>query len=249
MIERGPPTDWRNLQDNITKILSECGFELHTDVEIRRARGSVRVDVLANDPSATPPAIYICDCQHWRRAVSHDVIHGFRTVVVDAGAHRGFVISAAGFESGAQDAAKHSKVALVSWEEFQQCFVERWFRTFMAPTLRTEGEALHDYTEPFNSRIARKASALPSERRAQFRLLQERYTVAAFILLMLSYASGARTPTVPVLPLRSSLGPLAPVELPTQILNAPALRPLMGAITQFYHHTTAEFDAVFGERA
>jgi hypothetical protein len=249
MIERAPPADWRKLQDTTAKILSECGFESHTDVEIRRARGSVRVDVLAHDPSATPPAIYICECKHWQRPVSHDVLHDFRTVVVDARAHRGFVISAAGVEHGAQDAATHAKVALVSWEEFQQCFVERWFRTFMAPTLRTEGTALHEYTEPFHSRIARKASALPSERRAQFRLLQERYTVAAFILLMLSYASGARTPTVPVLPLRSSLGPLAPVELPTQILNAPALRPLMGAITQFYRHTTAEFDAVFGERA
>jgi restriction system protein len=249
MIERAPPTDWRNLQDNTAKILSECGFESHTDVEIRRARGRVSVDVLANDPSATPPATYICECKHWQRVVSKDVIHDFRTVVVDADAHRGFVISSAGFQDGAQEAAKHSRVALVSWEEFQQCFVERWFRTFMAPTLRKEGEALHDYTEPFNSRIARKASALPPDRREQFRMLQERYTVPSFVLLMLSYDPLARKPKVPVLPLRSSLGPLAPVELPTNILNAPALRPLMGAITQFYRHTTAEFDAVFGERA
>ena len=249
MIERAPPTDWRNLQDMTTTILSECGLESHTDVEIRRAHGSVRVDVLAHDPSGAPPVIYVCECKHWQRVVSKDAIHGFRTVVVDAGAHRGFLISAAGFEHTAQDAATHSRVALVSWEEFQQCFAERWFRTCMAPTLRTEGTALHEYTEPFNSRIARKASALPAERRTQFRLLQERYTVPAFILLMLSYYPGARKPHVPVLPLRSSLGPLAPVELPTNILNAPALRPLMGAITQFCRHTTAEFDKVFGERA
>jgi restriction system protein len=249
MIERAPPTDWRNLQDTTAHVLSECGFESHTDVEIGRARGSVRVDVLAHDPSATPPATNICECKHWQRAVSHDVIHDFWTVVVAAGTHRGFVISSAGFEHGTQDEAKHSKVALVSWEELQQFFVERWFRTFMAPTLRQEGAALHDYTEPFNSRIARKASALSPERRAQFRLLQARYAVAAFVLLMLSYDPVARKPQVPVLPLRSSLGPLAPVELPTQILDAPALRPLMGVITQFYRHTTAEFDKVFGERA
>jgi len=248
MIERGPPTDWRNLQDKTAKILAECGLESHTDVEIRRARGSVRVDVLAHDPSATPPATYICECQHWQRAVSTDVIHGFRTVIVDAGAHRGFVISSAGVRPGAHEAAKHSKVDLVSWQEFQQFFVERWFRTFMAPTLLKEGDALYDYTESFHSRIARKASALPRKRRERFRLLQERYAVPSFVLLMLWYDPLARKPKVPVLPLRSSLGPLAPVELPSNILNAPALRPLMGVITQFYRHTIAEFDEVFGER-
>jgi restriction system protein len=181
--------------------------------------------------------------------MSKDVIHGFRTVVVDAGAHRGFVISSAGFQSGAYEAAEHSNVDLVSWQEFQQIFVERWFRTFMAPALLKEEDALHEYTEPINSRIARKASALSRGRQDRLRRLRERYAVPSFVLLMLWYDPFTRKPKVPSLPLRSSLGPRAPIDLPADIFDAPALRSLMGIVTQFYRQATAEFDAVSGERA
>lgn len=249
MIEGTPPRDWRSLQDNTAQILSECGFESHTDIEIHLARGTVRVDVLAKDPAATPPAIYVCECKHWQSAVSKDIIHGFRTVVSDAGAHRGFVVSSGGFQSGAYEAAKHSNVDLVSWQELQQIFTERWFRTFMAPVLQKEGDALYEYTEPINSRIARKASALSPERQKLFRQLQECYARASFVLMRLWVNPLTGKPKVPLLPLRSSLGPQAPTDLPTDILDAPALRPLMGVVTQFYHQATAEFDEVFGERA
>jgi len=249
MIESAPPAGWRELQNNTARILMECGLEAHSDVEIRLARGTVSVDVLAKDPAATPPATYICECKHWQRAVSKDVIHGFRTVVGDAGAHRGFVISSVGFQSGAYEAAEHSNVDLVDWQAFQQLFVERWFSAFMVPGLLKEGDALHEYTEPINSRIARKAGALLTERQDRFRRLQERYAVPSFVLLMLWYDPFTRRPKVPVLPLRSSLGPRAPVDLPPDILDAPALRPLMDIVTQFYRQATAEFDEVFGERA
>jgi hypothetical protein len=55
------------------------------------------------------------------------------------GAHRGFIISSDGFQSGAHEAAEHSNVDLVNWSEFQRLFAERWFRTFMAPRLLKEG--------------------------------------------------------------------------------------------------------------
>jgi hypothetical protein len=38
----------------------------------------------------------------------------------------------------------------------------------MASTLLKEGDAMYAYTEPINSRIARKASALPATRQEQF---------------------------------------------------------------------------------
>lgn len=249
MIESALPSDWRELQDKAAQILSECGFESCTERKIQLARGTVSVDVLARDPSASPPATYICECKHWQRTVSKTVIHGFRTVVVDAGAHRGFVISSGGFQSGAYEAAEHSNIDLVNWQEFQQLFVERWFRTFMAPGLLKEGDALHEYTEPVNSRILRKASALPPDRQELFRRLRQRYEIPSFVLLMLWYAPFSRKPEVPLLPLRSSLGPRAPTDLSAEILDAPALRPLMSVVTEFYRKATAECDEVFGERA
>jgi len=249
MIEEALPSGWRDLQNKTAQILTESGLDAHTDSEIRLARGTVSVDVLARDATATPPATYICECKHWQSSVSKNVVHAFRTVVVDSGAHRGFLISSGGFQSGAYEAAEYSNVELVNWPEFQRLFSERWFRTFMAPTLLDEGSGLHEYTEPINSRIARKATGLSSDRLEQFTRLQERYAVPSFVLLMLWFEPFTRKPKVPVLPLRSSFGPRAPFDLPTEILDAVALRPLMTVVTQFYRRATAEFDHVFGERA
>jgi len=249
MIENAPPPNWRELQNNTERILTECGLDAYTDVGMRLARGTVNVDVLAIDRSVTPRAMYICECKHWKKAVSKDIIHGFRTVVIDAGAHRGFIISSGGFQKGTYEAAEHSNVDLVDWQAFQQIFVQRWFGTFMAPALLKEGNPLHEYTEPINSRIMRKASALPAHKQDRFRRLRELYEIPSFVLLMLCFDPFKRTPKVPVLPLRSSLGPRAPIDLPADILDASALRPLMQVVTKFYRQATAEFDEIFGGRA
>jgi restriction system protein len=84
MIESGLPKDWRELQDKAAQILSESGFEAHTDREILLARGTVCVDVLARAPFAAPSTIYICECKHWQSAVPRNIVHAFRTVVIDA---------------------------------------------------------------------------------------------------------------------------------------------------------------------
>lgn len=249
MIEDGLPKDWHELQVKTAQILSESGFEAKIDQEMALARGKVDVDVLARDPTATPPATYICECKLWQDSVSKNVVHAFRTVVTDAGAHRGFIISSDGFQSGAYEAAQHSNVDLVDWVEFQKIFVERWFHTFMAPTLLKEGDALHEYTEPINSRIFRKADALPADRQEQFNRLREEYQTPSLLLLMLWYDPFTRKPKVPSLPLRLSLGPRAPTDLPADILGAATLRSLLNVVTAFYCQATAKFDKVFGGRA
>jgi hypothetical protein len=248
VIEGIPPVDWRALQNSATQILSESGFEARSDVDIPLARGRVRVDVLARDPSATPPATYICECKLWHRAVPKHVVHSFRTVIADAGAHRGFLISSVGFQDGAREAAQHSNIDLVTWSEFQQLFAERWFRTFMVPTLIELGEPLLQYTEPINSRIERAAGALSPERRARFRELQGRYDGPVWPLWWLWRPGGEDVPRLPELPLRRVLHAAFTETrwMPANILDATALRPLMMAVSGFYRQATAEFDEVFG---
>ncbi len=249
MIDGDEPEDWRDLQNRAARVLRESGLEASTDQEIELARGTVRVDVLARDASTTPPATYICECKHWQKSVSKDIVHGFRTVVTDSGAHLGFVISSAGFQGGAHEAAAFSNLKLVTWVGFQELFADRWFQVFMAPTLVQEGDVLDEYTEPINLRIARKADALAPHRYDRFKELCERYTVPSFGLLMLWFRPFSGKPRLPTLPLRSSLGARGQVELPDDILDAIALRPLMEAVTRFYRQAIDEFDEVFGGRA
>ena len=144
----------------------------------------------------------------------------------------------------------HSNVKLVSWLEFQELFAERWFHRYMAPTLIEEGDALHEYTEPFNSRIIKKAEQLGAESGLRFRELVEQHADPSLALLMLWFRPLSKRLTVPQLPLRNFLGVHADkLQLRAEILDAIALRPLMEQVIQFYRQSTAEFDGIFGGRA
>lgn len=174
-IEAAPPSDWKGLEAAVARILGECGYDVEVGKNVKLARGDVNVDVWA-DEHASPPNIILVECKYWVRAATRSVVHGFRTVVGDSGANTGLIVSAAGFQKGAVAAAEYSNVRLLTWEQFEQMFVGRWFRQHMSPTIAEETDALHEYTEPMNSRVFRKADALPAERRAKFRSLRDRYT-------------------------------------------------------------------------
>lgn len=254
-IEGADPADWKDLQNQAAQILKESGLRAATEVEIELARGRVTVDVYAEDYTAIPAASYICECKNWKTAVTRTVVHGFRTVIVDSGANAGYVISSAGFQAGAKEAAKFSNVKLVTWPDFQSTFAIRWYREYMAPALWQRGDAFTEYSEPINSRIQRKAAELTEDRRVQYEELRHKYEIASTFLLFLSSGSLADV-DVPSLPLRVALNTaskkhpeIGTAGLPDSILDATALRPLMSAILEFYDSVTAEFDAIFGGRA
>lgn len=135
-------------------------------------------------------------------------------------------------------------------------FVERWFMKYMAPRIEQEGLALHEYTEPINTRIFRKADALSRERREEFQALRDKYrtlSVADMIWEPVPLLGLLPEPPVPNLPLRNLEGSAGDKEwlsrLPDDVLDATALRPLMEALIAHYRTAIAEFDHVFGERA
>ncbi len=220
-----------------------------TDHEIPLARGSVSVDVFALDGAIMPAAKYICECKLWRRAVTRSVVHAFRTVLIDSGVSRGFLISSGGFQAGAKEAAEHSNVELVTWDQFQQLFAARWFREYMAPRLMDEGDALHEYTEPINSRVARREAELGRDQQTEALELRLSYRVPSFVLRNLWFDPFERELPIPSLPLLESMPHADRIDLPAEILEARHMRPLMDAVTSYYRKATATFDQVFGGRA
>src|SRR3954468_23876030 len=98
MIENEPGADWRDLQQRVAIILSECGLTSEVGRKIGLVRGTVEIDVYATDPTTTPPAVYLCECKRWRTKVPQAEVQAFRTIVSDAGAHFGLFVSAAGFQ-------------------------------------------------------------------------------------------------------------------------------------------------------
>ena len=60
------------------------------------------------------------ECKNWATPVPQHVVHAFRTIVADAGVNTGYVVSRAGFQAGAHEAAGNTNIRLVTWSEFQQ---------------------------------------------------------------------------------------------------------------------------------
>lgn len=149
-------------------------FRGRTPEGLPLARGEVNVDVYALERTS-PPNVVIVECKNWAAAVNKNVVHAFRSVVGDSGANIGLLVSAGGFHSGAHEAAQYTNVRLLDWAGFQRTYVERWYRTFFGDRLRDEANPLIEYTEPINSRIARKENALPEDRRTQAYELRVRY--------------------------------------------------------------------------
>jgi hypothetical protein len=248
LIEARSPTTWRDLKRNVARILAECGYEVEVNKARLRRRGRANVDVYAFERTRSPDVI-IVESRHWKRLVPQSVVHGFRDVVTTIHAQRGFIVSAIGFEAEAVDAAAGTNIRLVDWEGFQEQFVRRWFERYMVPRLEQESAALMQYMEPINSRIRRKAEALPSERRKRFEALQRKYLVLSMAFTPNAWVSEPRGGlTWPDIPLRALLISSHGVDLfSADVLDAHALRPLLEALTGSYRDAIADLEEVFGD--
>jgi restriction system protein len=105
MITTSIPSTWQDLQQHVAQILSECGFLVDVERSIATVRGNVNIDVFAEETVRGRRYTILSECKYWKAAVPQNVIHGFRTVVGDVGAHKGYIISTSGFQSGSFKAA------------------------------------------------------------------------------------------------------------------------------------------------
>jgi len=120
------PTDWAELQQMVGQIFSEMDCVVRVGERVETVRGSKEIDVYVRDDGNTPPSQYLCECKFWQRAVPQEIVHAFRTVVSDYGANRGFIISKAGFQSGAHEAVRNTNIDLVTFAALQEIFADRW---------------------------------------------------------------------------------------------------------------------------
>jgi hypothetical protein len=120
------PSDWNDLQQMVGQMFAELGCEVSIGQRLETVRGRKEIDVFVRDTSVAPSAQYLCECKFWLRAVPQEVVHSFRTVVADYGAHRGFIISNSGFQKGAFEAAQNTNIDLVNFTQLQSIFEDRW---------------------------------------------------------------------------------------------------------------------------
>lgn len=120
------PATWQELEELVCRAFDEMGYESTRNVEILTVRGAVRVDVHAIKKSNPIPTHILCECKHWNKPVEKNVIHSFRSVCSDVGAHYGLIISKRGFQSGANKSSEYTNIHLLSFTEFQKTFFDEW---------------------------------------------------------------------------------------------------------------------------
>ena len=107
----------------------EVGCHAERGRTIKTVRGTAEIDVHVVDDSRNPLQTMLFECKNWNRAISKNAIRGFKTVVSDSGANVGYFISRKVYQSGAKAAAESSNIILLTWEEFQEHFYDRWLGT------------------------------------------------------------------------------------------------------------------------
>lgn len=124
------PKNWKELQSEVARVLSECGFTVKEPYTVDTVRGKVEVDVFAEETVDGRRNIILCECKYWKSRIPKNVVHAFRTVLADVGANAGYVISSNGFQSGAGPAAEFTNLKLLTWDEFQEIFEMTWLRNY-----------------------------------------------------------------------------------------------------------------------
>jgi hypothetical protein len=150
-------------------------------------------------------------------------------VVADSGAHHGLFISASGFQAGAYEAVRHTNIRLLSWEEFQEMFVEEWCRKYWVPVFRKRADCLAGYVDPVTSDAAYKHhQGEPLEPEEAVGLMAHKMWGAPFMEILVEHA-----PRVPLCPAIWQLRDEFKEYLPDQIRRSEYLRDLLDLLLGF----------------
>ena len=238
------PSDWKDLQNQVAAILDECGMTVHTERKFKTVRGSVELDVYAEEVVKGRRYSIACECKHWQSRVPQTVIHAFRTVVSDLGVNIGYIISSSGFQSGAFDASESTNVRLLTWEEYQDEFCSTWIANHLSPTISTELEPIISNTGPI---VPTWFTHVPDNEVPALRSLRDKYMpFGSFIMLFTQSAHSWNPNGIPNLPVRNKVRTAFSDSsaIPDAIMDAIGYRDFLGLVMEYGRTAIAEFDAV-----
>lgn len=237
------PENWQSLQDDVGRILGECGFDFETSKVIKIPRGKVEVDVYAEELVHGRKNIIVCECKYWRSRVPQSVIHAFRTVVQEIGANTGYIISLEEFQSGSHAASEFTNIELVTWNQFQKVFLESWYENFFTKEVNEKLDSIMTYAEPFLPAWFEKMSAIDKDKYIE---LHQKYAIFGVIMQSLGpYTRLLSRAPIPSLPLRKEWSGKCDISsVPSNILDEVGYRELLSLAMSFGAQGISEFHAL-----
>jgi hypothetical protein len=196
------PADWRDLQNQVARILDECGMNVEVEKSVSLARGTAEIDVFASETRQGRTNTIFCECKNWKGAIPQSVIHSFRSVVADGGANVGYIVASSTFQSGARSAVDLTNIRLLTWHEFQEEFESSWIEHHLRPCLTERLDEFMTMVELLEPRPFQDLSR--ADRRA-FITLRDAYMPLGLLAMRFTTYAGLLGNTVPNLPLRGGL--------------------------------------------
>jgi hypothetical protein len=237
------PETWQQLEGDVAAILHECGMAVQQQIRLPLPRGAVDVDVLAEDTIDGITNRIICECKNWRSNVPRAVVHAFRTVMEETGANRGYIISRSGFQQGAIDAAHATNIDLLTYQQFQERYFQKWI-THRCRAIETAIGNFNVYYEPLGKPGYHLLAN--DEERAAYDAVWRRYAFAGMMLMHFSPYLHMIGQGMPYPPLPFDVRGLdeEDLEVPAEVREAAGYRELLQLLEHYATIGLAELRAV-----
>jgi hypothetical protein len=243
------PTDWEDLERLVADVLEKAGLDVEHKKIIQTVRGQVEIDVYGIQRINERQFVLFCECKHWKARVPQTIVHAFRSVVQDAGANAGYIISSEGFQEGAITAAANSPIKLVNWQEFQLEFEADYFQNYFRAKLQEYVDGIVTFVEPLSPGFFLASGRLVDEDVNEFLRLKEKYvdfafTCLAFFPYMEQFRQGESRLRLPIRQFQER----TPINIPEHIAIIDDYESFLEAARQFVEEGVREFRAVLKER-
>lgn len=110
---------WFEFQEDIKDHFNSLGADAETNIRVQGVRTCHDIDVLVKTRFLGENITWVVEAKHWKSKVTKAQVLTLRSIVDDIGADRGFIISVAGFQSGAFEAANNTNVKLKTFDELK----------------------------------------------------------------------------------------------------------------------------------
>lgn len=111
--------EWKDYQEEAARFFRGLGLDAMTDQTLQGVRTKHDIDVVVRSQHVGFDILWLVECKHWKTRISKLHVLALRQIVADLGADRGILLSEAGFQSGALEAADLTNICATSLEEFQ----------------------------------------------------------------------------------------------------------------------------------
>ena len=127
MRQDGAVSSWRQYQEDAAAYFRSVGLEAQTDVQLRGARSTHRIDVVVRFRRAGMDHLWIVECKDHNRPISKDRVLLLRQIVQEVGADRGILLAERGFQSGVYESAVNTNTLVTSLAELRQSATDEIF--------------------------------------------------------------------------------------------------------------------------